>query len=488
MHRDREACAAYRGWLLLLDRAGAGRGLLLRLRRRVVADRVVELDEPAVDRTDQTADERRPLRRLARDLEAWIPHLREQRVQTAADAESEQGFEHRDPVRRALVSQHGPQRFADKQTDQRAHEAERQPRIAKSRRHRELVCAVPDGATDHRTLEQSDEELDHRSSMMAKRAVGKAERSSRVGAQLSRGCALRRYTVRVRELELEALDAPIARPLDAEGLIRADCPNIEDSGEGANDLVGLRRGQAAALEELAERVGLRDLALYVRDGRCRRRHRRVAAGGRGRRRRKWDSRQRHRRARVSLGLPFDRADAGVLVPDEHVEVDEDERPEEEHQPRATSLGGCGSQRWVGCPFLAPSRSSTDHGCSRGRGLSRLSRADQVMANQPPVDLPPREQLELFCQPRQGAFSSVIEQDMAKKSETPKKKAAKASGGGKGRGGGISTTHSASSRRVRCPMCATASSRCSAAFSTRCSTTSTCGPTRSTARAQRSSVP
>ena len=58
-----------------------------------------------------------------------------------------------------------------------------------------------------------------------------------------------------------------------------------------------------------------------------------------------------------------------------------------------------------------------------------------MANTPPGDLPPREQLELFCQPVQGPFSSVIEQDMAKKSETPKKKAAKASGGGGGKGGG-----------------------------------------------------
>ncbi len=60
-----------------------------------------------------------------------------------------------------------------------------------------------------------------------------------------------------------------------------------------------------------------------------------------------------------------------------------------------------------------------------------------MANTPPGDLPPREQLELFCQPVQGPFSSVIEQDMAKKSETPKKKAA-AGGGGKG-GGGIAIT-------------------------------------------------
>ena len=36
---------------------------------------------------------------------------------------------------------------------------------------------------------------------------------------------------------------------------------------------------------------------------------------------------------------------------------------------------------------------------------------------------------------------------------------------------------ASSRRARCPTCATASSRCSAASSTRCCTTCTCGPTR-----------
>jgi DNA gyrase subunit A len=59
-----------------------------------------------------------------------------------------------------------------------------------------------------------------------------------------------------------------------------------------------------------------------------------------------------------------------------------------------------------------------------------------MANNPPVDLPPREQLELFSQTRQGAGSSQIEQDMAKKSETPKKKPARgASGGGGGGGGG-----------------------------------------------------
>jgi len=57
-----------------------------------------------------------------------------------------------------------------------------------------------------------------------------------------------------------------------------------------------------------------------------------------------------------------------------------------------------------------------------------------MAITTPGDLPPREQLELFCESGQGAFSSQIEQDMAKKSESPKKKSA-AKGGGKGGGGG-----------------------------------------------------
>ena len=57
-----------------------------------------------------------------------------------------------------------------------------------------------------------------------------------------------------------------------------------------------------------------------------------------------------------------------------------------------------------------------------------------MANTPPADLPPREQLELFRQSGQGAFSSQIEQDMAKKSEAPKKKPARGGAGGGGGGG------------------------------------------------------
>jgi hypothetical protein len=56
-----------------------------------------------------------------------------------------------------------------------------------------------------------------------------------------------------------------------------------------------------------------------------------------------------------------------------------------------------------------------------------------MANTPTADLPPREQLELFGQSGQGAFSSQIEQDMAKKSE-PKKKPARGGAGGGGGGG------------------------------------------------------
>ena len=59
-----------------------------------------------------------------------------------------------------------------------------------------------------------------------------------------------------------------------------------------------------------------------------------------------------------------------------------------------------------------------------------------MANTTPEDLPSREQLELFRESGQGAFSSQIEQDMAKKSEKPKKKTAGKGGGGGGGGGSV----------------------------------------------------
>src|SRR5688500_17805265 len=150
-----------------------------------------------------------------------------------------------------------------------------------------------------------------------------------------------------------------------------------------------------------------------------------------------------------LRLLLHRRDAGLLVPDEDVEVDEHERREDEDHQRVALFRRSRPQSGVGGPFLARRRSSADHGpreveqyhASRCRTNNPYSEPPKVMAT-PPDDLPPRQQLDLFGIPGQGAAQS--EQDMAKKSEKKsaskaekkaEKKSKKASGGGGG-GGGI----------------------------------------------------
>src|SRR6185436_19639562 len=84
-------------WLLRRGLLRLGR---LLGRRLVVTHRVVELDEAAVDRADRAAERRRPVEQLlAADLEQLrigAPHLRDQRVQAAADPEAEHRLEDRD--------------------------------------------------------------------------------------------------------------------------------------------------------------------------------------------------------------------------------------------------------------------------------------------------------------------------------------------------------------------------------------------------------
>jgi hypothetical protein len=138
-----------------------------------------------------------------------------------------------------------------------------------------------------------------------------------------------------RDLELEQLHAAVGTTLDAEWLASLDRLEVEDLGQRANDLVGLGCGEAALSEELAERVGLADLA-FDRGGRADRRDGVGVARGEQR-----CGRDRHRRrpGPLLVRLLLDRGDAGLLVPHEHVEIHDDERAEDEQHPRTIFLGG-----------------------------------------------------------------------------------------------------------------------------------------------------
>ena len=143
----------------------AGPGLVRGRRGRrglaVIADRVVELDKSAVDRADHATDKWAPHRLVTKNLERRVPGLGDQRVEPAADPETERGLEDADPGRGGLILDEGPQRPADQEADQHAYDAERQPGAAEAGRVGQCEGTVADGCTDQRALEKSDEELDH---------------------------------------------------------------------------------------------------------------------------------------------------------------------------------------------------------------------------------------------------------------------------------------------------------------------------------------
>src|SRR5262249_37386993 len=98
------------------------------------------------------------------------------RVQAAADAEAEHGLEDRDPGRRLLVPDQRPDRPAHEQAHDRADQAVDDPRVIEARRLSEGIGSVPQGATNDRTLQDSDKELDPLWGGTRKYGTGKPKR------------------------------------------------------------------------------------------------------------------------------------------------------------------------------------------------------------------------------------------------------------------------------------------------------------------------
>src|SRR5262249_35484187 len=107
-----------------------------------------------------------------------VDELVDDGIEAAADAEAERGLDDRDDVCLILVLEQHPEWASNEQSDERADQADGQPHVAEVGRALECEGAVANYTTNSCALQESDEELDHLSSMTRKSHIGKADRSS----------------------------------------------------------------------------------------------------------------------------------------------------------------------------------------------------------------------------------------------------------------------------------------------------------------------